>query len=195
MIPSPELMPRRPRGLTLMELVVLTSLVAVGTSVFMEFLMRHADLLDYSTHQADLRTHAQMAVEEMLKELRHATRVGAGSPPNASIPAPPGNTQIAFSLPADLDGNGMIVDALGAVEWDVANPIRYQYVAASRQLTRVAGATSRVLAQDVASVTFQDQTMDGSLGANEVRAQVTLQRTSRGRTITAASSGIVQLRN
>ncbi len=187
---------RRQAGLTFFEYAVAGTLLAVAGSLLLEFLIRQSDLLHMAETQSDVRSRAHLALEAMMTELRHATRAGGGSPPNVSIPAAPSNTSVTFYLPADLDGNGLIINAAGALEWDALAPVQYQYVPAARQLRRVSGAATRVLANDVELVEFRDQTLDASLGADEVRIQLTLRRvTPRGRVIAATDGAIVKLRN
>lgn len=147
--------------------------------------------------QLDLRTEAAQALARMVAELQNATRTApGGGPPNLSIPAPPANDRLQFHLPKDLDGNGVIVNGQGAIEWDQGTPIQYQYVPGQRQLRRLEGGNQVVLANDVASVAFTDQSIDGTLFVDEVRIQLTLQRsTPHGRTISATASGAAKLRN
>ena len=183
-------------GFTFVELLVVSSLAIVVSGVLLEFFVRHADFLDTAAMESDLRSQVQLATSEMLKELRHATRAAAGTPPNISIPAAPNNIQMTCYLPADLDGNGMIIDAAGNLEWNVLNPVRYQYDAPSRQLRRIDNAGTRVMANKVSAVSFEDRAIDATLLTDEVRIQLTLQdTTSRGRNLSAADTVLVKLRN
>lgn len=184
------------RGWTLLELVITGSVVTIATSAALEFFLRQADFLDTVSAQADVRSQAQLAMQTMVAELRHATRRAAGSPPNIVIPAAPNNTTLTFYRPIDLDGNGVIVDGAGNLEWDAANPVQYQWVAATRQLVRTIGAANRVIANGVSTARFDDQAIDPSLLQDEVRVTLTIQQTtSRRRTISETLQGIVQLRN
>ena len=183
----------RVRGFALMELLVAGSILFVTGTVLSGFFLRHLDALELTAQQNDLRTRVQIAMQAITKQLRHGTRPGAA---RTVIPAPPGNTQIQWYRPADLNGDGLIVDAAGAIEWDLANPITYQYVAAARQLERRQGAAVEILANDVSAASFEDQTMDATLNADEVRVRLTLQSTTpQRRVVTAPASAIVQLRN
>jgi len=146
--------------------------------------------------ESDLRSQVQLATSEMLKELRHTTRAAAGTPPNISIPAAPNNIQMTLYLPADLDGNGMIIDAAGNLEWNVLHPVQYQYDAPSRQLRRIDNAGTRVMANKVSAVSCEDRAIDATLLTDEVRIRLTLQdTTSHGRNLSAADTVLVKLRN
>jgi len=191
-------MPRRKshHGFTVVELFVASVLVALISLLVMQWLTSESDLWELSMYRTHLRTQAEQAMDQVVSELRNATRTNPASPPNATIPPPPNNDRIQFYLPTDVDGNGLIVDASGATEWDPANPIDYQYDAVIQQLQRIEAGASRVFANDVVAVTFQDQTIDPSLYADEVRVFLTLQTiTPHQRTVSVTSSSVVKLRN
>lgn len=188
--------PGNQHGLTFLEFLVVSSLLTVISGAMMDFVSRHVELQVLSQAQGELRTTGHIAVDQMVAELRHATRAAAGNPPNASIPPEPGNTSLTFYLPADVDGNGLIIDAAGDIEWVAATPIQYQYDAGARRLLRTAGGETRVLANEVAQAVFTDRTIDGALNLDEIGLQVTLQRTaSSGRAISTTISAVVKLRN
>ncbi|MBI3331244.1 MAG: hypothetical protein HYZ96_03935 [Candidatus Omnitrophica bacterium] len=183
-------------GFTLVETMVAgTILVSISLAAVL-WLTGVSDLWWTTTTQSEVRRASQQAVNRMVAELRSATRTAAASPPNASIPAAPGNTTATFYLPTDQDGNGFIVDAVGNTEWDTLNPVQYAYVPAQRQLVRIQGGQSRILANDVASVTFEDRTINPALYQNEVKIILTLQRTTpQRRTVSASAVETVKLRN
>ncbi len=190
---------RMTRGFTIVETMVTSTIfLSVGLMAVM-WLNGASDLWWTTNTQAHVRETAHLAVNRMVFELRMGTRVGAGSPPNVAIPAAPNNTSITFYLPADLDpfdGNTTIVDALGDIEWDAANPVQYTYVPAQRQLLRVAGAQQTVIASDVTAARFDDAATDPTLGLNEVKVTITVQRLSpQQRTLSATSTEIVKFRN
>ena len=187
---------RRTRGFTFLEFLVVSSLLTVISGALAEFVSQNLQLQMLSQAQGDLRTTGYLAMDQMVTELRSATRAAAGSPPNLTVPAAPNNTSLTCYLPADLDGNGLIINAAGAIEWVVGTPIQYQYDAASRQLRRVAGGATRVLANDVTQAVFKDRSIDASLSADEVSIQLTLQRsTLNGRLVSTTVSALVKLRN
>jgi Tfp pilus assembly protein PilW len=186
----------RVRGITLVEWMLTVVVMLIGGAALMVFLQSQTEFMEFSSVQGHLRSRSHLAVGSVVRELRLATRTATGSPPNAAIPAAPGNTSLTLYLPADLDSNGYIVDGAGEIEWDAANPVQYQYDAAARQLVRTAGGTSRVVASHVASVQFTDQTIDAGLADDQVRVQLTLEEaTPRGRVVRATNSAVIQLRN
>jgi hypothetical protein len=98
--------------------------------------------------------------------------------------------------PADLDADGDIVDGSGAIEWDTVDPILFQFDADNNRVLRVSMAGVRVLANDVTALTFEDQSFDIDLGADDVRITMSIQkRTSRGLEIATTATRVVQLRN
>jgi hypothetical protein len=113
---------------------------------------------------------------------------------------------MTFYLPADLDagdGNTTIVDAIGNIEWNNANPVNFTYDAAARQLQRIQGGNTVILANDVDSVLFEDLTTQTAQGIvpttlynNEIKITLTLRRTTpQGRPVAATAIEIVKLRN
>ncbi len=187
---------QRVQGFTLIETMVVGTIFLSMGLVAVMWLNGASDLWWTTNTQAEVRESVHLAVNRVAAELRSSTRTAAGSPPNTSIPAAPGNTTMTCYLPADLDGNGKITDAIGNTEWDNANPVQYVYVPAQRQLQRVQGAQQVVLANDVLSVRFDDASIDPSLSTNEIRISLTLQKTSpQQRTVSATSTEIVKLRN
>ena len=184
----------RSRGLTMVELIVVFTIVALGSVALLTSLLSQTDFLDTSTTQHDVRTQAQLAAQQVAQELRKATRKAAGSPPNVTIA--PGNSSLTLYLPKDANGDSRIIDAAGNLEWDAVNPVSYQYDAGQRQLLRLEGAATRVVASNVTSVVFTDQSDDSSLKSNEVKIQLTLQQaTSRRRMLESSAAMIVRLRN
>ena len=186
----------RRAGLTFVEYIFVAALLALVGTFLTTFSIQQSEFMQVSVIESDVHARAQISLQAITNELRHSTRESAGSPPNVSIPVPPGNTTLTLYLPTDADGNGVIVNAAGAVEWDTLNAVQYQYVPAARQLVRVAGATTHVLTNDVTGVAFEDQSMDGTLGADEVRVRLTLARaTPRGRILSMTATAVVALRN
>ena len=186
----------RARGFTFLEFLIVSSVLTIISGALAEFTIQNVQFQILSQVQGDLRTTGHVAMDQMVTELRHATRAAAGSPPNLTIPASPNNTSLTFYLPADLDGNGFIIDAAGNIEWVTGTPIQYQYDAGTKQLRRIAGGATRVLANDVTQAVFKDRTIDGSLNPDEVSIQLTLQRvTSNGRSVSTTVSALVKSRN
>lgn len=184
------------RGMTITEWLVVVVIVLLCSGVILLFLRGELEFVDGSTLQGDVRARNQLALDVVAADLRQATRKAAGSPPNVSIPAAPSNTGLTLYRPADLNADGRIVDNTGAIEWDTAAPVQYQYDSAAQQLLRIGGGVTRVVAHHVTGVTFEDKTIDPSLGSNEIRVRVTMQETtSHQRTLTASNSTVIRLRN
>lgn len=183
-------------GLGLVELLVASGIVAVGSTMLLGFLLNQIDFLETSGASTEVRSWTQLAANAVSQEVRHATRTGAGSPPNISIPAAPDNTSVTLYVATDQDGNGTITDATGNIEWNSANPIQYLYVPAGRQLIRIEAGLTRVVASNVTDARFEDRTMDASLKDDELRMRLTLERTTpHQRTVSATTTTIIKLRN
>lgn len=178
------------------ELLVAFAIIGVGGGILIGFLQRQNDFLENSVIQGDVRTRAQMALDVMANELRQTTRTAAGSPPNVSIATIAGNPTLTFYLPVDANADGRIIDGSGNIEWNTAQSILYEYNVALKQLRRIEGLSSRVIAHHVTGAAFEDATINGSLSADELRLQLTLQETTaHQRTPTATVTTVVMLRN
>jgi len=184
-------------GFTFVELIVAGTLFTVITLIAMLWVTGTMTLWSTTSTQDMLREAAEQTMNRMLSELRNATRTATVSPPNATIPAAPGNTTITFYLPVQ-NPDGSITDNIGNTQWGLPTPtaIQYTYVPSARQVRRVSGASTIVYGSDVQSLTFDDVTTDASLYSNEVRIALTLQKTTtEQRTVSARATSIVKLRN
>lgn len=184
---------RQQRAMTIPELVVTSLIMTVSTLAMARFLNVESRFFHQSVSQSNVDQHTQLALDRITHELRNATRREPASPPNATLVA---SDRLRFYLPTDADGNGLITDAFGDTEWDEANPIDYVFDAGLQQLQRVSGADTVVLATDVIAVQFDDQSTDNTLMLDEVRIQMTVQRTTtRQDTVTSNRTAVVRLRN
>ncbi len=187
---------QKSRGFTLVETIVAGGILLSMGLVMTMWLTGAMDLWWTTNAQTYVRNHAQQSMSRMTNELMSATRTAPTRPPNILIPAAPNNTTITFYLPADLDGNGLIIDNIGNTEWNLAGPVQYLLDANARKLLRTQGGQQTVIANDVLSVRFEDAAIDASLYANEVRVTLVVQaKTPQGRNVQAASTEVVRLRN
>ncbi len=184
------------QGWTILEMMLAGSVFMIVSGGVVTFLNQQSDFWEYSTTQTDVRADVERALQNMSMELRLARRVTPGAAPNITIPASPNNTAVTFYVPTDVDGLTGVLNSLGDVEWNEANPIQFTYDAASRQLRRIEGGATRILGTDITAATFRDITMDNTLLSNEVRINVTMQRTTpHQRIVTASGATVVKLRN
>ncbi|MFH0827481.1 MAG: hypothetical protein V1923_06350 [Candidatus Omnitrophota bacterium] len=185
------------KGLTIMEMLMATLILTIVGTLTTLFFIQGSNLWESITGQSDLRSVARNALTYMSQELRNATRTGTGNPsPNMAIPSKPNNHSIGFYLPADLDGNGLIIDTLGATEWDTSNKIHYQYVPGQNMLRRLEKGNQFIISHEVANIEFEDNSIDSSLAINEVRIKLTLQRIlPQNKIASVTMASIVKLRN
>ncbi len=185
-------MPRHRRhvraAFTLVETMVVGGILMSIALVLTLWLNGVSDLWWTSTTFSYSRTSAQLAVNRMVVELRSTTRTAIGTTP-VSVAA--GNQSMTFYLPAVG-----VINATGDLAWDPTQ-IVYTYVPAVGQLQRIRNGQMTVLANKVTNVRFDDIGTDASLGADELRVQLTQQmRTPGGRTLPAnVVNEIVRLRN
>ena len=178
----------------MVEVMIASVIFSIISIAIMMFAIRQTDFWEISTTQADLRVEAEQAVNRMAQELHMASATAAGA--SATIPTPaPNNISISFYLPNDNDNNGTILDNIGNVEWGNA-PIQFQYNAGTREIQRIIGVNQQTLAHDVQALTFENRTLNAALQNNEVRINLTLQRTTpHQRVVAATATAIVVLRN
>ncbi len=198
-IPPSGLLRRRDnsKGLTLIEVIVATSISIIVITFIYYMYWSGNELWEIKSYQTDLQAQGRRVMAEMVKELRQATRTSTQNPsPDLVIPSQPNNKDAAFYLPTDADGDGLITDSNGAIEWDTSNRIEYQYVPGLKLLRRLEKGEQRTLSLDVTDVQFIDAGIDNQLYPNEVRIVLTLSRlTPRQRTVTLTFTAIVRLRN
>lgn len=185
------------KGLTLAEVVVGIGILAVISTFMLIFVIQGSNLWNLLISESDLRSYGRNAMNFMAQELRNATRTSTQTPsPNLVIPSKPNNRSVDFYLPKDMDNNGLIIDALGATEWDKSNKIQYQYVPGQKMLRRLEKGNHFTIAQDISSIEFEDNTINASLQANELKILLTLSRNLPAhKTATASFTSIIKLRN
>ena len=199
-------------GFTFIETLVTAGILLSLSLIATLWSTQSMDVWWTTNTQNEVRVHLQQALSRLTSDLRGGTRSGKCA--DFSVPAAPGNsanaadagttTVATFYLPTDVDGNGLITDANGNIEWGLPpancplpiDQINYTYVPAQRQLLRVQGAQQVVIAHDVQSVTVDDRSTDATLASNDARVTLTIQKTTpQGRTVLATSTAIVKLRN
>lgn len=187
------------RGLSLIEsflvALILTALFAMTT----QFFIQSSQVWQAVTCESDLRHSARNAINTIAKDIKSSTRTSTNTPsPNLSIPAKPNNFNLTFFLPQDLDGNNLIINSIGNIEWNTNSgaQIKYQYNPAQRALERVQGANTTVIARDVTGVEFEDRSINNALYNDEFRVILSLTNTTPSkRIVTVTLSSIIKFRN
>jgi len=184
-------------GFTLTEVLMAASILVVISAIMLSFLTQGLSLWQLITSQSDLRSTARNVMSYMTQELRKATRTSKENPPpNLTIPSKPNNNSVDFYLPADLDGNRLIIDATGATEWDKSNKIQYQYIPGLKRLRRLEKGKQYVISDNVTSIEFEDNSINSALYDNELKIILTLQTlVPPNRTVSVTLTSIVKLRN
>ena len=184
-------------GFTLVEILVASAIFVVMLGIMYGIYISGLDVYGTGSYQVDLQAQARLALNYMVLELRNATRTSAQNPsPNLSIPSVPNNKQIHFYLPQDKDGDGLITDANGEIEWDTNNQIDYQFIPSQKILRRLEKGDQKIFASDVSDVQFMDINIDHTLSIGELKIILTLSKTTpRHRNISITLSSNVALRN
>lgn len=156
------------RGFTLPEMMVSVVIVAViGGGLVMAF---KAGQISSQSAQAHMGVSYELrrGVDAMSQEL-----TSSRDDQLLGVPAD-GNwyNTLTFRLPVDLNGDGTVLDAAGALEWS-ANPITYSLGGISGdQIVRTHGTQLRVLTNGVQALQFRRM----SATPDQVEIGVTVQR-------------------
>jgi prepilin-type N-terminal cleavage/methylation domain-containing protein len=183
-------------GFTLAEILVVSSILIILSMIMLSFFIQNTTLWQSITNQSDLRSADRNAMNYMTQELRKTTRTSTETPsPNLSIQSKPNNHSIDFYLPVDVDNNGFIFNSIGATEWDNNNKIQYQYVPGQKRLRRLEKGNQYVIANDVALIEFEDNSINSALHKDELKIILTLERLIQGKAVSVTLVSIVKLRN
>jgi len=131
------------RGFTLIEVVFAASILAVGICVLFGVSLKLDNTARELTAQSLAYQDGRRALDGILKEVRQAT--------GASLSVVPGPV-LEYRIPADLDGNGLALDAGGNVELSGVHVIGRDYEDANAdglahtQLVLLGGDRVQVLA-------------------------------------------------
>ncbi len=191
-------LPLKRKGFTVAELVVGIGIFVILGALTFQVYMQGVNIWYKLTGESTMRSRARRAMNFMMNELKNATRTSSENPsPNLAIPSHPNNRSIDFYLPVDSnDANTIIINALGAIEWDKSNKIQYQYIPGQQMLRRLEKGNHVVIAEGVSAITFEDASIVPSLLADELRISLTLLGTTeRRQSVSSTVVGIVSLRN
>lgn len=187
----------RNKSMTLVEVLVSMVIFTMVLGFMYSAYYSGTDIWQVNVEKTDLEARARIAMDLMSSELKSATRTSSLNPsPNLVIPSQPNNNDIHFHLPADNDGNGLLTDASGRIEWDMNNSVKYQYVPGQKELRRLEKGAFTVIARDVLEVRFIDASIDSMMALAELRIILTMQDTTRlGRSVSYTVNANVRLRN
>ncbi len=164
------------KGVTLVELLVATCIVMI-MCVALAYLLRWGMSFwqasqSHATVSAELRRGMHTLVRDLSQTREDQLRLADGSP----MPADGAwRNTIRFQVPQDQDGDGTVLDAAGAIEWN-PNPITYSLGGLdNRQLirsqVRIGSPTDLGVGYGMTGLQFRRTLVDRAL----VEVQVTVQ--------------------
>jgi Tfp pilus assembly protein PilW len=172
------------KGLTLFEVLVsllIFTIIAMGLGYAV---IAGKSALFVSDIPTQLRQNVLFALMPMVRELRQTApakiNIGEGAVSNS----------ITFKLPHDNNGDGVVVDTLGNVEWG-ASTITYARNGAS-QLTRTYAGVTSVIAPNISVLQFTRPVGRDLLLQIDLTAQKT---DSQGKLYQDSEQVIVKMRN
>jgi len=185
------------RAFSLIEVLVVAGILFIVLGVMYNSYIQGLDIQSTLQTEADLQASAKVAMARMVGELRNATRTSTQHPPpNLSITSGPNQKEIHFYLPEDRNGDHLLTDTAGEIEWGTNNQIDYTFIPGLKILRRSEKGNHLTLALNVSEVDFYDITSDPTLANNEIKIILTLIKTiPRRGPISATVSAVVSLRN
>jgi prepilin-type N-terminal cleavage/methylation domain-containing protein len=172
------------KGLTLFEVLVsllIFSIVAMGLGYAV---IAGKSALFVSDIPTQLRQNVLFSLMPMVRALRQT------APAKINIGEGASSTSITFQLPHDNNGDGVIVDTAGNVEWG-PNAITYARNAAS-QLTRTCAGVTSVIAPNITSLQFSRPVGNDTLLQIDITASKT---DSQGKLYQDTDQAIIKMRN
>lgn len=129
-----------------------------------------------------LRQNLLFAIVSMNRELRQTapsrTNIGAGS----------GSNSITFQIPSDNNADGLVVDAIGNIEWGAS--ITYARNGAN-ELTRTQGGTASVISSNISALQFTRPA-----GANNIlQVDLSAQRADNTGNWQDTEQAVIKMRN
>lgn len=146
---------KKQAGLSLLEILVTAVIFVVIASAIIGLLISGKQTYDFGTAQVNVESEARRALDDISRELRQAS----GAKITGVSEGASGNS-IVFQIPWDIDGDGDVVNALGAVEWsndpgiNRIGTIGYSLVGGQILRNLSFTAEQRVLANNIASLSF-----------------------------------------
>lgn len=135
-----------------MELLITCAIVAGISLVLMAVLRMGQRSWKIQDAQSSVSMHLRNGMADMSREIAESQAGWLNIPADGLW-----YNSLTFRVPQDVDGNGTVWDAAGALEW--SNPITYSLAGPDgNQLQRVQqGAVNRVLAYGVTALQFRRQ--------------------------------------
>lgn len=189
-------MAARPRinGFSLVEMLVVSVMVAGMTLAFAAVVRMGLRTWQAKENQMTVSFELRRGIHAMARELAQTRTDQLEVPGLGAMPADGVfYNSVRFRLPEDVNGDGTVLDALGALEWS-PNQVSYTLGGLDgRQVQRTQGAASTVLAYGVTGLRFRRMAANPSV----VEMSITVQRgaTTGGYVQQADLSTRIRLRN
>jgi len=183
------------KGFTIIE--VLVSAVVISLLILAAFAV--LDVGRGSWFNSDVRTELRKeiirAFMAMERELRETRPVSGGPSARISLNYGETSSSISFQIPQDIDGDGMILDVLGEIEW--SGNITYS-LNGNNEIIRTAPNGTTVLAatRSITGLEFSRHRAPDDLPNDLLIINITAQRVSIiGRLAIETGQLIVRMRN
>jgi Tfp pilus assembly protein PilV len=170
------------RGLTILETLIsilIFSIIAVALGLAV---VAGKNALFTNDIPAQLRQNLLFAIVSMSQELRQT------APAKTSLGANSSSNSITFQIPNDNNGDGLVVDAFGNIEWSVN--ITYARNGANA-LTRTQGGTTSVVSSNISALQFTRPAGEDNI----LQIDITAQRANTTGNWQDTEQAIIKMRN
>lgn len=170
------------RGFTVFETLVsvlIFSIIAIALGLAV---VAGKNALFTNDIPTQLRQNLLFAIVSMSRELRQTT------PSKTDIGASSSSNSITFQVPNDNNGDGLVVDAIGNIEWG-AN-ITYARNGAN-ELTRTQGGATSVISSNISALQFTRAAGDDNI----LQIDITAQRANNTGNWQDTEQAVIKMRN
>ena len=182
------------KGFTLFETLLVSGILVILLAALMLASTEMRGLFYASDVLATFQHEARLAINSMATDIRRTSLSQITITQDYPVA---GTDRLQFYLPADSDKDGVPDMSAGSLVWDPnVVTIEAEVVGTEMRLIRTQGADTEVLADNLKSITFIDNSINSSLFIDEVNIILELEKTAgTGKTFSISLTSIVNLRN
>lgn len=182
------------QGLTLVEIMIVSVIVVIMVGILTFAMIQIHSVFQSADVQVSLQADGRIAINNIIDDLRRTSNSRKTITVNSPVA---GTDTIVFHLPADADSDGLPDLTSDTLQWDNTD-ITITLNTATSQIRKTISGNSNfaVMANNVKSIRFYDHALDSTLGLNELRVVLELQKANpQGRVFNYTSTSIINMRN
>ena len=181
------------RSLTLMEVLVVTIIMAVFVAILGVALVQTRSVFETTDILVRLQENARLAISKPSNDLMRTSISQVTI--TQDVPSA-GTDRIVYFLPQDADSNGVPDYTTNGATWEVGSVSVSLDPSGTGYLLKSEGGNTTVVAQNVKSVRFKDYLIDSGLYMDELQIVLEMEKTSYdGRVYNSTSTSVINMRN